>query len=62
MVIRRAMAVAGGVLGFAQSALAQTPGQFANEESGWLVWTVLAGAGLIICATGFMNAKRSHLN
>lgn len=43
-------------------ALAQTPGNVANEEAGYLVWVVCAGAGLIICATGFMNSKRSHLN
>ena len=45
-----------------QSAMAQTPANVANEESSWLVWAVFAGAALIICATGFMNPKRSHLN
>lgn len=41
---------------------AQAPGKVATEESGWLVWVVLGGAGLIILVTGFMNPKRSHLN
>ncbi len=43
-------------------AMAQTPGNVPEAESGYMVWVVLAGAGLIICATGFMNPKRSHLN
>lgn len=45
-----------------QVALAQTPATVAEEESGYLVWVVFLVAGLVICATGFMNPKRSHLN
>jgi hypothetical protein len=44
------------------TAFAQAPGKVAAEESGWLVWVVLGGAGLIILITGFMNPKRSHLS
>ena len=62
MAIRRFVAGLVVVLGLGGSVFAQVPGQYANEESSLLVWGVLAGAGLIICATGFMNAKRSHLN
>jgi len=62
MTIRRFLAGFGVVAVLASEVLAQVPGQFANEESSWLIWAVLAGAGLIICATGFMNPKRSHLN
>lgn len=43
------------------SVFGQTPGTVANEESSYLVWIVFAGATLIVCATGFMNPKRSHL-
>jgi len=43
-------------------ALAQSPATVAEEESGWLVWAVFLGAALVICATGFMNPKRSHLS
>jgi hypothetical protein len=41
--------------------LAQAPGKVANEEASYLVWVVFAGAVLVICASGFMNPKRSHL-
>ena len=65
MVLRRSFQVvvsAGAFLATSGRALAQTPATVANEESSYLVWVVFAGAALIICATGFMNAKRSHLN
>ncbi len=41
--------------------LAQTPAKVANEEASYLVWVVFAGAVLIVCASGFINPKRSHL-
>lgn len=47
---------------FSATAFAQAPGKVATEESGWLVWVVLGGAGLIILVTGFINPKRSHLS
>jgi len=65
MAVRRLLqiAVSAGVFMAASgSALGQAPGNVANEESSYLVWAVFAGAALIICATGFMNPKRSHLN
>lgn len=55
--VAAALALSGG-----PAAMAQAPGQFANEESSWLVWAIFGGAALLICATGFMNPKRSHLN
>jgi len=65
MVVRRLLHIAGfaGILlATGSRALAQTPGTVANEEPSYLVWVVFAGAAVIICATGFMNSKRSHLN
>lgn len=41
--------------------LAQTPAKAVSEEASYLVWVVFAGAVLIICASGFINPKRSHL-
>jgi len=43
-------------------ALAQTPGRVAGEDSGYLQWIVFLGIGVIVCLTGFVNPKRSHLN
>lgn len=60
--IRHGLSGVGILLGWTSAALAQAPGQYVNEEASWLVWAVLAGAAVIICATGFMNPKRSHLN
>lgn len=60
--IRQGLWGVGVLLGSTPVALAQAPGQYVNEEASWLVWAVLAGAALTICATGFMNPKRSHLN
>lgn len=34
----------------------------ADEEQGWMKWAIAAGLGVVICVTGFINAKRSHLN
>jgi hypothetical protein len=65
MMVRRMWqlaACAGAFLATSRSALGQAPASVADEESGYLVWVVLGGAVLIICATGFMNPKRSHLN
>ena len=65
MVLRRSFQLivsVGAFLATSGRALSQTPGTVANEESSYLIWVVFAGAALIICATGFMNPKRSHLN
>ena len=65
MMVRRLLQMAfsaGAFMAVNQRALAQSPGNVANEESSYLVWIVFAGALLIVCATGFMNPKRSHLN
>lgn len=51
-----------GMIATGERAMAQAPGTVANEESSYLVWVVFGGAALVICATGFMNPKRSHLN
>jgi len=46
----------------AHSAAAQTPGRVAAEDSGYLQWIVFLGLAVVVCATGFLNPKRSHLN
>ncbi len=46
----------------AHSASAQTPGRVAVEDSGYLQWVVFLGLAVVVCATGFLNPKRSHLN
>ena len=40
---------------------AQRNAQVPDHEEGWLKWAVAAGLGVVICITGFVNAKRSHL-
>ena len=65
MVVRHMLQIvasAGVFIAASGRALGQTPGNVANEESSYLVWVLFAGAALIVCATGFMNPKRSHLN
>lgn len=46
----------------AVAALAQRPGQIPDEDGGMLQWAVVGGVGVVICLTGFLNSKRSHLN
>ncbi len=54
-------AVAAVVL-LADSAMAQAPGRVPGEDSGYLQWIVFGGIAVVVCATGFLNSKRSHLN
>lgn len=62
--VRCARRVAMGVLwliGAAPApAFAQRAGQIAEEGSMLLCWAVAAGLGFIVCATAFLNPKRSH--
>ena len=60
--ISRTCLAAGLVLVAGQDAFGQTPGKVADDEPSYLAWVVFAGAAVIICLTGFMNCKRSHLN
>lgn len=63
--MRRVFQIAAGfgvVSAMGPVAMAQSPATVAEPESGWLVWVVFLGAALVICATGFMNPKRSHLS
>lgn len=53
---------AAGVHLSAVAALAQRPGRTPDEDGGALQWVVVAGVAVVICLTGFMNSKRSHLN
>ena len=46
----------------ADSAMAQAPGRVAGEDAGYLQWIVFGGIAVVVCATGFLNPKRSHLN
>ena len=43
-------------------AVAQATGQPVERESGWLTWVVAGGIIGVVCLTGFLNAKRSHLH
>ncbi len=43
-------------------AVAQAPGRPVDRESGWLTWVVAGGIIVVVCLSGFLNAKRSHLN
>lgn len=40
---------------------AQKAARIPDEEEGWLKWAIAAGLGVIICITGLLNAKRSHM-
>ena len=42
-------------------AWAQQDGVAPEAEETWLKWAVAAGLAVIICITGFINARRSHL-
>lgn len=45
-----------------RSAVAQTPGRVVDPEGSMVVWLVAVGLILLVCLTGFLSAKRSHLN
>ena len=60
------LAIRAGVIGLgvhllAASAYAQTPGQEPKQDSGVLQWGIAAGLVVVVCATAFLNPKRSHL-
>jgi len=48
--------------GSALSAWAQKPATPPEDDGGILQWVVAAGIAVVICATAFLNPKRSHLN
>lgn len=45
----------------ASTVWAQTPAHVPEEEGGFFTWLVAGGLVAVICAAGFMNAKRSHM-
>ncbi len=45
----------------AGAAWAQKEARVPDEEDGWLKFAVAFGLAVVICTTGFINAKRSHL-
>ena len=45
----------------AAAAWAQEPATLPNQDSGVVQWLVAAGLAALICATAFLNPKRSHL-
>jgi hypothetical protein len=53
---------AAAVVFLADSALAQAPGRVPGQDAGYLQWIIFGGIGVVVCATGFLNSKRSHLN
>lgn len=40
---------------------AQKEARAPDEEGGMLKWGVALGLGVVICLSGILNAKRSHL-
>jgi len=50
------------VLVLSRDVFAQATGNPVEREGGWLTWVVAGGIIGIVCLTGFLNAKRSHLN
>ena len=42
------------------AAWAQRPGALPKEDKGFLQWGVGLGLAVLICATAFLNSKRSH--
>jgi hypothetical protein len=56
------IAAAAAVALLADSAMAQAPGRVPGEDAGYLQWIVFGGIAFVVCATGFLNPKRSHLN
>jgi len=42
--------------------VAQARGTVVERESGWLTWVIAGGLIIVVCLTGFLNAKRSHLH
>lgn len=41
---------------------AQIPAKLPGEDNGWLQWGVAIGLAVVICISGFINSKRSHLH
>lgn len=59
--LSRAGAIGLGLHLLAESASAQTPATVPGEDSGYLQWAIAVGLSLVVCATAFLNPKRSHL-
>lgn len=51
-----------GVLAVTHAAMAQAPARLVERDQAWLDWVVLVAIILVTCITGFIKAKRSHLN
>ncbi len=45
----------------ASTVWAQTPANLPDEDGGMMKWAIAGGLAALICAAGFMNAKRSHM-
>ncbi len=45
-----------------QAASAQAPGRIVEREGGLVIWLVATLLILLVCLTGFLSAKRSHLH
>ncbi len=57
--------LAAAVFAFATSttsALAQVPARLPEQDGGYMQWVIFGGLAVIVCATGFLSSKRSHLN
>jgi len=45
----------------ASTVLAQKPAGLAKDEGGVIPWLIAGGIVILVCATAFINPKRSHL-
>jgi len=59
--IGRAVALAAAVT-TSGTAWAQGPARLVDRESAWINWLVLVGVILVVCMSGFLKSKRSHLH
>lgn len=57
----RVGAIGLGVDLLATVAAAQTPTRVPGEDAGLLQWGIGLGLCIVVCATAFINPKRSHL-
>lgn len=50
------------VLLFSSTVVGQEPGQLPNTDKGIVQWLVALGLVILICASAFLNPKRTHLD
>ena len=61
--VRPGWVVAGTIIALhltSAAAWAQRPGHLPKDDKGFLQWGVGVGLAVLICASAFLNSKRSH--